>query len=49
MAILLGNIEHFTFEASGLSEELKVVGFSGSEQVSSTYSLELACEDVNLD
>jgi len=51
VAKLLGNIEHFTFEVSGLSEELKVVGFSGSEQVSSpySYSLELACEDVDLD
>ena len=51
MAILLGNIEHFTFEISGLSEELKVVGFTGGEEVSRlySYSLELACEDADLD
>ncbi|MBI3776136.1 MAG: type VI secretion system tip protein VgrG [Gammaproteobacteria bacterium] len=51
MAKLLGDIEHFIFEVSGLSEELKVVGFRGSEDVSKPYSytLELACENVDLD
>ena len=51
MAKLLGNIEHFTFEVSGLSEELKVAGFTGGEQISEPYcyTLKLACEDADLD
>ena len=51
MAKLTGNIEHFIFSIPGVSQELKVVGFSGSEEISTPfqYSIELACEDADLD
>ncbi len=51
MAKLTGNIEHFTFRIPDVSQELKVVGFSGSEKISAPfrYSIELACEDAELD
>lgn len=46
MAKLTGNIEHFIFSMPGVSQELKVVGFTGSEKISAPfrYSIELACE-----
>ena len=51
MAKLTGNIEHFTFSMPSVSQELKVVGFTGSEKISAPfrYSIELACEDADLD
>ena len=51
MAKLTGNLEHFTFNIPGVSQELKVVGFTGSEKISAPfrYSIELACEEAELD
>ena len=51
MAKLTGNIEHFIFSIPGVDRELKVVSFTGDERISAPfeYSIELACEDADLD
>ncbi|MBI3777291.1 MAG: type VI secretion system tip protein VgrG, partial [Gammaproteobacteria bacterium] len=51
MALLTGNIEHFTFSIPGVGQELKVVGFTGNEKISAPfrYFIELACKDAELD
>jgi type VI secretion system secreted protein VgrG len=51
MQTLPANIERFTFEASGSSEELHVVSFGVTEGISQLFSidLELVAEDNELD